>query len=324
MKRLLKILKWTGIVLVLLVLGICAAVYFMYPAKYKVPYPEIAANNDSAVIAHGKYLVYATAHCAECHAFTRESFNDYKPGDMPPLTGGMPFNFPGAVAYARNLTPDNETGIGKYTDKELARIIRYGVKPNDEAIMPFMMYGDLNDQDLTAIVSYLRSVAPVKKQIPENEIGFLMKGVILFFMKPFMPTGEFTKPIEADTSVAYGKYLAHAVSGCVSCHTKMDEITGELIGPLFGGGGKTPSVTEEPGVWVLSPNLTPDPETGKMYDWSFELFKNRFKQGRTVKESIMPWEMFQNYSDDDLKAVYKYLQSIPAVKNEVKEVVIRE
>ena len=167
MKRLLKILKWTGIVLVLLVLGLCSYVYFMYPAKYKVPYPEITASTDSAVIAHGKYLVYGTAHCAECHAFTRENFKDYKPGDMPALSGGMPFNFPGAVAYARNLTPDKETGTGKYTDKELARIIRYGVRPDDAAIMPFMMYGDLNDADLTAIVSYLRSVAPVKKQIPE-------------------------------------------------------------------------------------------------------------------------------------------------------------
>lgn len=74
----------------------------------------------------------------------------------------------------------------------------------------------------------------------------------------------------------------------------------------------------------MTANLTPDPETGAIATWSYERFKERFqKEGRRVKESIMPWETFVNYSDDDLKAVYKYLMSLPPVKNDIGDILVR-
>lgn len=327
MKTFLKVLKWIGIVLGLIILIAVIAVYSLYPPKYDAPKVEITISTDSAVLAHGKYLVYGPAHCAECHIKSDRKNIGTLNDDMfsKPMSGGLEFNLPGGVIYSGNLTPDKETGTGRYTDNELARIIRYCTKPNNEILFPFMAYSGLSDEDLTAIVSYLRSIPPVKNKVPDNELGFLLKGVfVAFFNKPFMLQTDIPKSVNQDTSIAYGKYLSAMVSGCTYCHTNIDEMTGKPKGPELAGGGRTPAVTEEPGVWVYTPNLTPDPETGRIYGWSLEQFIQRFRTGRVVKESIMPWEAFKNYTYDDLNAVYKFLMSVAPVKNEVKQIVVRE
>lgn len=327
MKTFLKILKWLGIVLGVIILILVIVVYSLYPPKFDAPKVEITASTDSAVVAHGKYLVYGVAHCATCHVKSdRKNSMAWKDEIFSkPLSGGLEFNMPGAVVYSANLTPDKETGTGRYTDSELARIIRYCTKPDNTLLFPFMAYGSMSDQDITAIVSYLRSIEPVNNKVQESEISFIMKAFVLaLFNKPFLYNPNPPKSVVRDTTAEYGKYLANAVSGCEYCHTNADMMTGEFIGKPYAGGQKTPSATEEPGVWVYSPNLTPDPETGRIHGWSEEMFINRFRMGRTVKESIMPWESFSIYSDADLKAVYKYLMSLEPVKNEVKETVVRE
>jgi hypothetical protein len=188
-----------------------------------------------------------------------------------------------------------------------------------------MAYSGVSDEDLTAIISYLRSTEPVANKLPERDIGFAVKAISLLFLdEPMLIHENIPKSVVRDTTAEYGEYLSNSISGCNTCHTQIDEITGQPIGPLFAGGGRTPSVTEEPGVFVVSPNLTPDPETGKIYGWTVEQFIARMRAGRGVQESIMPWEAFKNLSDNDLKAVYKYLVTLEPVRNEVKEVVVRE
>lgn len=326
MKKLVGFLKWTALSIAAIILIFVVYVYSFYPPHYDAPQVQLTASSDSLVIARGKYLVYGPAHCAECHVKADRTNLTQLEKDMAtmPLSGGTVFTLPGGVIYSANLTPDKETGTGRYTDSELARIIRYGVKPNNELIFPFMAYSGVSDEDLTAIVSYLRSVEPVNVKLPERDFGFAVKAISLLFLdEPLLIKENIPKSVVRDTSVAYGEYLSNSVSGCNTCHTKINEITGEPIGPLFGGGGRTPSITEEPGVWVYSPNLTQDP-TGKIYSWTAEQFIARMKAGRGVQESIMPWEAFKSYSDDDLKAVYKYLMSVDPVSNEVKDVVVRE
>jgi hypothetical protein len=188
-----------------------------------------------------------------------------------------------------------------------------------------MAYSGISDEDLTAIVSYLRSIEPVNNKVPARDVGFVIKGLtVMFFNTPYQIQKDIPKSVIRDTTAAYGRYLSNSVSGCNFCHTKTDEITGEFTGPQLAGGGKTPSATEEPGVWVYSPNLTQDRETGRIYGWTVEQFIQRFRVGRGVKESIMPWEAFKTYSDNDLKAVYKYLVSLEPVKNEVSKIVVKE
>ncbi len=326
MKTLLSILKWSGIVLGSLIVLLVVAVYLKFPPKLDAPYPDITASTDSSVIAQGKYLVHGPAHCVGCHS-SRKREDLGKLGEdlfAFPLSGGLEFNFPGAKVFSKNLTPDKETGIGRYNDKELGRMIREGVNSKNEIMVPFMAFGNVSDEDLTAIISYLRSLPPVKHEIPPNEYNFLMKGMMAFLVKPYGPEGEVAKSVKRDTTIEYGQYLANSVAMCKGCHTNSDMVTGEYIGKPYAGGAKTPSAMEEPGVWVMTPNLTPDPKTGKIATWSQSQFIQRMKAGRVVKESIMPWESFKHFKDEDLVAIYKYLQSLPPVYNEVKEVVIKE
>lgn len=327
MKTFLKILKWLGIILSVLIVILIVAVYSLFPPKYDSPKVEIAASTDSAVVAHGKYLVYGPAHCAECHVKSdRKNPQDWETIMLTkPLSGGLEFTMPGAVVYSGNLTPDKETGTGRYTDSELARLIKYCTKPDNTLLFPFMTYSGMTEQDVTAIVSYLRSIEPVNNKVADAELNFMMKGFVAFlFNKPFLLETDAPKSVVRDTTVEYGKYLANKISGCEYCHTNADMMTGKFIGKPYAGGQQTPPATEEQGVWVYSPNLTPDPETGRIYGWTEEMFIQRFRQGRMVKESIMPWECFKSYSDSDLKAVYKYLQTLEPVKHEVKEIVVRE
>lgn len=326
MKTFLSILKWTGIVLGSLILLLVIAVYLKFPPKLDAPYPDITASTDSSVIAHGKYLVHGPAHCVTCHSTNNR--NDLgKLGENVfafPLSGGLDFNMPGAKIYSKNLTPDKETGIGRYNDREVARMIRHGVNAKNEIMFPFMSFGNVSDEDLTAIISYLRSLEPVKNEIPDSELNFIMKGLMAFLIEPYGPKGEVAKSVKRDTTIEYGSYLANSIAACYDCHTNFDMMTGKFIGKPFSGGAKTPSVNEDPNVWVMSPNLTPDPKTGKITQWPQSQFVSRMKAGRLVKESVMPWESFKIFDEKDLIAIYKYLQSLPPVYNEVNEVVITE
>ncbi|MEY3397522.1 MAG: hypothetical protein RL220_116, partial [Bacteroidota bacterium] len=119
---------------------------------------------------------------------------------------------------------------------------------------------------------------------------------------------------------AYGSYLANYVANCRGCHTNRDLKTGAYIGEYYAGGFEMPSVMQ-PGKAVVTPNITPDPETGKIYGWSQEKFIQRMRHGRIVPISEMPWEQFNQMSDNDLKAIYAYLQTLKPVKNEVKELI---
>jgi len=91
-------------------------------------------------------------------------------------------------------------------------------------------------------------------------------------------------------------------------------MTGAYIGPDFAGGLKFES-DKEKGAYCVTPNLTPDKETGRITGWSQEQFVNRFRQKKIIAISDMPWDQFRNMSDADLKAIYKYLVSLTPIKN---------
>lgn len=218
MKIVLKILKWLGIVIGLVLVILVITVYAKWQQKFDAPYPDIHASTDSAVIAHGQYLVYGPAHCAECH-MEKKNFDKFKAGEKTELSGGFDFVLPFGTAYSRNITSDKETGIGKFSDAEIARVIRQQVKPDGRLMLPFMEFQNMSDEDLTAIISYLRTVPPVKKEIPENSWNFLGKAVLAFLIKPKGPDGVPPKSVHPEVSAEYGKYLANDISNCKSCHT---------------------------------------------------------------------------------------------------------
>ena len=315
MKTLLRILKWIGITLIALVVIFAIIVASRQNLKFDAPYPDITASKDSAVIGRGKALVYGPAHCAHCHT-TADQIEAVEKGAIIPLSGGHIFKLPIGTLYSRNLTPDIETGIGKLTDGEIARTLRYGTGSDGRAILDLMPFQHMSEEDMLAIISFLRSQEPVKNAIPKNEYNLLGKIVGAFLIKPVHPTQSVPKKTIPAPTVDYGRYLANSVTNCRGCHTNRDLSTGAYIGKDFAGGLKFESESEA-GTFLTTPNLTPDRETGKIFSWSLDQFKSRFRQGKLIPATMMPWGPFSRMTDVELEAIYKYLQTIEAVKNDV-------
>jgi hypothetical protein len=233
------------------------------------------------------------------------------------MSGGMDFELPFGIAYAPNITPDEETGIGNYTDQEIARAMRYGVKRNGQALIDFMPFYDLSENDMTAIISYLRYSEPVKNKRPENTWNFMGKAVLAFGLIKPMGDGNVPAAPEPDSTVAYGRYLAESVANCKGCHTNRNMMTGAFIGPAYAGqfamevfdnSGKIVK-----GKHLVSPNITPDPETGRITFWDEEVFINRFRAGAAIPGTPMPWGPYSRMTDLELKALFKYLHSLEPV-----------
>jgi len=317
MKRILKIL---GLLVGLaLVAGMGFFVYVQ--VKYNVdfpatPLPAITARTDAATIARGEYLVHAVAHCSTCHG-PADRMKRRQLDFAQPLVGGYVWELGKFGTFtARNLTP-HATGIGAMTDGQLARAIRHGVDERGK-LSPMMRIavGPMSDEDLTAIVSWLRVQAPVEAARPHYELGFIGKIVALDFT-PRMEAPPTHVP-EGEISVARGKYLAEGPAACVVCHTPADPIDGfARSGPAFSGEAEAMEDETNATQEIIAPNLTPDPDTGHITSWSEDAFVARFRGGRVVTGSKMPWEAIARLTENDMRSVYRYLRTVPPVKRAV-------
>ncbi len=304
MKRFKKILKWTGIIILALIIGVTLTVWLRQDLRYDGPYPNVKSSTDSAVIARGKELVFGPAHCADCHSL-QNADSLFALGQEVSLSGGYKFELPIGEIYTRNITPDLKTGIGRYTDKEIARSLRYGMGPDGTAFFDFMPFHNTSDEDLSAIISYLRAQKPVHNEIPKNSFNTMGKVIKAFLIKPVGPNGEVPVSVKRDSTADYGKYLAINVANCSGCHTKRDMMTGAFTGELFAGGLEIDG--------FVTPNLTTD-TSGRLYTWDQQQFIKRFREGKKIDKSPMPWNSFKRMSDADLVAVYKYLKTLKPIK----------
>jgi len=156
--------------------------------------------------------------------------------------------------------------------------------------------------------------------VPTTEYKFLGKALIaLGVIKPVVPKDKPPYSVHIDSTAEYGKYLAHKVTNCVGCHTKRDLKTGKEIGPQFAGGFVLPPDAFSEFKTFVSPNLTPDPETGVMAAWNETAFINRMHA--RVHKSAMPWGSFSRMNDLELKALYRYLHSLNPIKNKIEKTV---
>jgi mono/diheme cytochrome c family protein len=244
----------------------------------------------------------------DCHSSIKNVDSVLKLGEEPSLTGGYKFDLPFGTFYTRNLTPDKETGIGDLSDAEIARVLRYSVKKNGESVLPFMPFQNMSDEDLTAVISYLRSLKPAKNDIPDHEYNVMGKVIKAFLIKPTNPTEPVKATVKADTTAAYGKHLVMAVANCNECHTKRNGI-GDYVGQPLAGGTE---FEEEGKPTLISPNLTPHPSS-RIYGWSQETFIQRFRLGKLIPYSHMPWQSYGRMTDLELKAIYNYLRTLPPV-----------
>jgi mono/diheme cytochrome c family protein len=312
-----KIVKAFGVLLVILVLTAAGGAVYVESTYLRdfssVPLPSIQASTDPEVIARGEYLVHAVAHCSACHSSV-EKMKDRKL-DQTELTGGYVIEAgPFGSFIPTNITSDPETGIGSVSDGLVARAIRHGVDRNGR-YAPFMglAVGDMSDEDLTAAVSYLRTLPPKKHATKADEWGPIAKLLTKSFNPRVDPRLEHVA--SGTTSLARGEYLANGPALCSGCHTQTDPMNGfAVVGAKFSGEPAAEPDPMDPAFEFVVPNLTPDPETGVMAAWSEEFFIQRFRTGRLLKGSKMPWDNFQKMTDEDLKSLYRYLRTLAPVK----------
>lgn len=312
MKKVLKVLG-IGIGVIVLLIGI-AALYNSTAAlpTYAVEVPDVQVELDSTRIARGAKIVKGT--CTFCHE-----------GKGDRLDGRLMLDDPGfGTIYSSNITQDPDAGIGSYSDGELVRLFRTGIKKNNQMVVPMMAkMPHLSDEDVYSIIAYLRSDAPEVQPSPtqhtDQKIGFVGKALLRLVFKPLeMPSAPIPQPNTADP-VAYGKYLMTDAMECANCHSASFD-TYNIVDPEasegFLGGG---NVVEIPGMGkMLSPNITMHPEKG-IGSMTLEEFVQtvKYRQHRTGREvnPIMP--SYSSYSEEDIKAIWAYLKTVPLSDNDV-------
>jgi mono/diheme cytochrome c family protein len=294
-----KVFKWIGIilgVLILLVLIIAGSLFVKGSSQisktYQVQAVSITIPDDEASIEHGAYL-YAVS-CAGCH------------GDD--LSGKIVLDDPAiGILPAPNLTV-GQGGIGShYSDTDFARAIRHGVDAQGQGllIMPSKAYWHFSEEDLGAIIAYLKTAPPVdndpglkslsplgKIMLAAGAFGEAIAAEVLYHDAPLAAAPE------RDTTAAYGEYLVNT-GDCRNCH-----------GPDLAG-----MQSPEPGS-PYSPNLTP---TGVLAIWTVDDFMETMHTGvtpygRQLDPNFMPYEYYSRMIDQDLTAIFKYLQSLPATE----------
>jgi hypothetical protein len=311
----------------LLLLAVIVLNFFMPRQR---PPADLQVEVTPQLLERGTYLVDHVLLCNDCHS--ERDWNLYGGPSQPPFGAGRECmtretksigvvvsrgqgNFPGVLCI-RNITPDPESGIGRWTDGEIIRSIREGVDHNGLGlfpIMPYFIYRSLSDQDAAAVVAYMRSLEPVRAVRPERSIDFPMNLLIEWFPEPL--EGPVSHPDPADP-VVYGEYLA-TIARCGFCHTPRQSQGKEGIpGKAFAGG-----VPFALGSKVTpSKNLTPDP-TG-IGTWTKGAFVARFKrfsEPRRVDSiednTLMDWSAYSGMTEADLGAIYDFLQSLPPVRS---------
>lgn len=313
-----RLIKWIGIVVAavaVLVGGVLGWVLLSWDADYSgMGKPAIRASTDPVVIARGDYVFNAVAHCSICHGGPKGTTR--KRGDRLPMVGGLVFEAgPFGRFVARNLTADRETGLGAQSDGDIARAIRTAVDHQGH-FMPFMKLavGPIGDEDLTAMISYMRTLAPARRAEEPEAWGLLAKYLTATRLEPAVQVPPLYVPPSAEPSTGRGAYLANGPAGCRFCHTKHDAMAGfEEAAEPFTGGDIEPDDTD-PTSEFEAPNLTPDPKSSPMAAWDEQAFVTRFRGGAVFAGSHMPWENFAELTDADVRSLYRYFRSLPPVE----------
>lgn len=315
LQQMIKPLRWLGFVITLLFfLAAVAVMYVRTSLPDTGPAPDLSLEHTPERIARGRYLAHHVAACLDCHTLRDKAFfaGPSVPGQLG--AGGERFDRePAGIFYAPNITP---AGLGTWTDGEILRAIATGVSREGRAlfpVMPYHAYGQMDEEDLYSIIVYLRTLPPVARKIPDRELAFPLR----FLINLLPARAKLTPAPPRSDQVAYGGYLA-GMAGCTECHSK----TGKAPGALWGGGMEF----SQPAGVVRSANISPDDTTG-IGRWSKERFIQRFKMyavyppARLLPGDLntpMPWNHYAGMTEQDLGALFAFLQSVQPVRNAVR------
>jgi mono/diheme cytochrome c family protein len=264
-----------------------------------------APSSDPTLLERGRYLVETAAFCGACHA-TRGPDGRVAPGME--LAGGRVFDERGFRAVAPNITQDRDTGIGRWTDAQIAASIRDGRRPDGSLIgppMPVESYRGISDRDLAAMVAHLRTVPPVRHEVKE-------RSAYPFALAPHGPPVAAVPDPPADDPVARGAYLAVNVAHCMDCHSaQLAEGRRDPAGP-----GATGLVLEGPWGAVAARNISAHPEHG-IGRWTDEQVLRAVTQGVSADGRRLAPPMggrapiWAQMTERDQRDILAYLRSLP-------------
>ena len=264
---------------------------------------------DPKVVERGAYLVKAGA-CLVCHT----AMGPTGPDLANIGAGGLEMKEKFGTWRSPNITPDKGTGIGNWTDDQIASAIREGTRPDGAKlmpIMPYMNYNVMTDDDVKAVVTFLRTLKPIERQVAKSEIKMAA-----------MPAPKPANQPPGDDPLKRGEYMA-SIMLCSHCHwTPNKDFTGPA-GPdkLFSGG--LPMEMPPLGTGVLyTANISSDPETG-IGKWTEEQIHTALKtmqkpDGKMIQGPMLFMQsMWSQLEDSDLKNVAAFIKKLPPVKNKV-------
>lgn len=261
--------------------------------RYDIAVQPLPIPTDAASIARGQHLATAVTGCTDCHG---ADLSGHTFADAPPF-----------LLVSSNLTR-GAGGVGnQYSDADWGRAIRYGVRPDGKSLifMPSQHFNKLSNEDLAALIAYIKSVVPVDHEQGPSTLRLLGRLLLLIGEYPLpAETADAAAPIPvappAGRTVDYGNYLV-GIGACAECH-----------GAKLAG-----AAAVEPGA-PPGRNLTPG---GNIGQWSEAEFINTLRTGvrpdGTAINAAMPWWVLARQTDDELGAIYRYLRSLPALPTEV-------
>lgn len=291
-------LKWLGlaagslfVLLALLTLGFYGLGQARLDRKYQAVIQSLSLPGDAVSLAEGR-RIFRYRGCEACH------------GEQ--LQGLVYLDNP---AIGQVITPNLTTGQGGIgsarTDEDLIRSIRHGLRPDGTPLlfMPSTEFYYLSDEDLGRTLAYIRSLPPVDNEMPPSKLsfgGFVVMNLtrdITFLPAELIPHDA--PPPSAPEPGVMPEYGAYLSISCQVCH-----------GPGYAG-GELPGFPPE---WPAAPNLTSG-RGSRLPAWGeagfIEIMRTGEKHGRTLNPDYMPWTSYSHMTDDELRAVYAYLMSLP-------------
>jgi cytochrome c553 len=295
-----RVLRALGIFLLVIILAVVVAIGAIYllsnsrmHRKYAFATETLPSVSDPAQLERGGHLVKVRLGCVSCHG--------------EDLGGSVVID---AMPFGRFIAPNLTAGDGgvgaRYSDADWVRLLRHGIRPDGTPVvfMPVNLYTNLGAEDLQAVVAYVKSVPPVSRQMPPTKVGPIGRMLIVTNKAPLIPAEHIDHsraipvPPPAGATQEYGSYIV-ATAGCTVCHGQ------GLSGGKLAGGPTDPPAQ----------NITP---TG-IGSWSEIEFIQALRTGKrpdgTEIKPFMPWQIYGKMTDDELRAIYLYLKTVPPKPN---------
>lgn len=289
---------------VIVVAGAAVLAFLLWPAgSVTLPPRPAGAPTGADLVKRGAYLA-AAADCVACHT---------APGGQP-YAGGVAFPLPFGTIYSGNITPDPETGIGRWSDADFVRALRHGVDRDGENLypaFPYAAYALMTTEDMLAVKAYLFSLAPVTAEKPANDLKFPFseRRFVRFWNLLYVPDGPYDADPHLTQDVVRGGYLVEALGHCGECHTPRTRFYGLDQSRKFAG--------DEAQAWRAW-NISSDPRAG-IGEWTREDIADYLQHGHAAERGVAAGTMAEAVENstsrltrDDLLAMAAYLKTVPA------------